>query len=329
MTMQRQRSYVPVALAVVVAALVVGVSVVVATSTARGEENVVEGLPEVRDEPTGGETTSDPGVSTAGTTTPPPTGKRRRSRGQQTPPASEPSPSDTRPPEIRVPRPRVGRQSPAPVAEPQPPAPETRPPAGRQEAPPAAETRPARVGRADLPAPTPKLPGPAPAPAEPPQPPKRAGRSPSLPAPVPTPEPSPAPKPTKRVELIDIEYRGNVRLDRDQVDLFYEIASKQFEALLPKLESCGIEDIRYHVNVDCTTRSEYWQQFRGVYMYLTNDGKIYKDWSNGCVGERLVGEPMPIGKTHPEQWQVSYKVLRRFKPNPGGGALCPYKGLME
>lgn len=322
--MQRFRSHFTVAL--IAMAVAWGTSVFFTTSDAREPDGpAIESVPEADNSLTSETGSIQPtGPNDGSTTSVPAPPKRSRTKpikGKE--PAVE---ADDLAPSAEMPRPpRVGRID-------VPPVPETTP--RPQEAPPVAEERPLRVGRLGIPTPSPKPPSTAPVPVEPPQRPKRAGGgtvSPSSPAPAPEPVPTPppAPKPAKRVELVDITYRGNVRLDPDQVELFYETAEQQLAALLPKLESCGIEQLHYDINVECTTRSEHWQHFSSVYMFLNSDGKIYKNWSNGCIGERLVGEPMPIGKTHHGQWQVSYKVLRRFKPNPEGGPLCPYKGLME
>lgn len=245
-----------------------------------------------------------PGCDDAATTSevaPSPTTSPEEEATPDAPPAGAGKSRRTRKP--TAPREAPAAEMPLPPVEPQEPPPPVRPSrVGRQEAPTPVEVKPpvpSRVGRQEVPAPAPK------------------------------PTPAPAPKAARRVELTDIKYRGNAPLEHEQRELFYQMAWTQFEALLPQLEACGRDTVRYDVNLDCTTKAEYWQQFRQVFVFLMSNGTIDKDLTNGCFRERLAGAPMPIGKTHPELWEVSYKVLRRFKPNPDGGALCPYKGLAE
>lgn len=113
-----------------------------------------------------------------------------------------------------------------------------------------------------------------------------------------------------------------------QADLLYQTATQQFEKLLPKLEKCGLDGLSSSINVGCTTQATHWQTFQEMYMWLNSDGTI-GEWTSGCVREYLMGASMPVGKTHPGQWTVKFKILRTFKPNPDGGALCPYSGLVE
>jgi len=305
-----------------------GASELIPTSDARGPgAPAVEPVPGCDDAATTSEVAPSPTTSPEEEATPdaPPAGagKSRRTRKpapMEAPAAEMPLPPPGEPLEPTPPvRPsRVGRQeAPTPV-EVKPPVPSR---VGRQEAPTPVEVKPpvpSRVGRQEVPAP-------APAEVKPPAP-SRVGRQ---EVPAPAPKPTPAPKAARRVELTDITYRGNAPLEHEQRELFYQMAWTQFEALLPQLEACGRDTVRYDVNLDCTTKAEYWQQFRQVFVFLMSNGTIDKDLTNGCFRERLAGAPMPIGKTHPELWEVSYKVLRRFKPNPDGGALCPYKGLAE
>jgi hypothetical protein len=328
--------------------LAVGLSVA-GSRTVRGDERpaVTQVPADPPDEPEATSTGGDPPAPEASTY--PPIGAKK--------PASAPArpgrdvaplpPAETTPGPIPGPsrdmRPvRVGRAAePPPIAEPvEQPAPATpvRVPVrvGRMEIP---VPVPAHVGRVEAPMPVPvrvpvrvgrmETPVPVPTPA-----PTRVGRvdPPAPPVkrvdpPQPTPAPAPAPAPVRRVEVTDISYTEET-VEAAQVDELYRIAIKQFEKLAPQLEKCDLDRLPIYVNVECTTKEHYWHTFTENYMWIDRDGTIGQ-WSSDCVGEYLRGASMPVGKTHPGQWTVKYKILRSFRPNPDGGTLCPYKGLVE
>lgn len=172
------------------------------------------------------------------------------------------------------------------------------------------------------PAPKPE-PAPKPQPAPRPQPaPKHV--DPPAPKPAPAPAPAPKPKPKSRVEFVDITYHGNV--DDDIRDLLYTTASQQFKKLLPLLKACE----RDEVGNECTTQDHVVQHFdQMMRIDKAKGGTISRNPSSQCVSDYLTGKSMPIGATHPGQWSVKFKIFRALRPNPGGGALCPYKGLAD
>ncbi len=126
----------------------------------------------------------------------------------------------------------------------------------------------------------------------------------------------------KRVVLEDIYY-GAQGVDTHQKEILYETAWAQFEALLPKLEPCNIDSLP--VNVRCAAKEHYWQKVH-LYVSLNGDGKVTRP-STGCVEELLTGAHVGVGEAFGGTWELQIKILRTFKPNPSGGALCPFKDL--
>lgn len=270
---------------------------------------------------------------------------RQKQREKPTPTTTSPDkPSPAPPPPIagsgepgrvRVEPPATPTPMPTPVRVEPPATPTPTPVSAPVELPPAPTPTPVPARVEPPPPPTPT---PVPARVEPPPPVARPVRlspigSAKPAAPVKPATPAPSPKSTKaRVELVDIQYHyGSGKLDADQSDLLYATAIKQIKKLLPRLEACGREDVQFDVNPKCTTRAEYWQAIPSEMMWISSEGggKITSKFSTHCVAKYLEGASMPIGESYAGQWEIKFKVLRQFHPNPAGGELCPYKGLVE
>lgn len=238
---------------------------------------------------------------------PPKSLKKRVSRPEKVQPAPTPPPSPMIPPvqigELKLP-PVEARPAPSK-------------PAHEEPAPVEAKSKPkpkpsGRYTPTERPAPPQNVPAPAP-----------KGPTPARLSPLARPTPVPA----TEVVLTDLRYDENY--EQEQSEMLFDAASRQLEKHLPLLAKCGLDQVYLDVNPKCTTKDHYWQVFSWKYMWITSEGKISANWSSDCVAQYLDGKSMPIGLTHGGQWELKFKILRKFRPNPGGGAMCPYKGLVE